>query len=254
MTSPAALLLALMIASSQLKAPAAIPTDHGSVVTSTTKGEMRWTANWTMEPWTVNGKKAVRFTEKGNGRYSPFAQEVHWMLESIWLADGSFYPLQFEKTVLDAKGQTLAVEKKNFDSVAGKVKFEHRNEKGETDSSTFSAAPDILTIEGIAGVLQFFPFAKSGASAALHGHMLSNEPNLYDVTIESRGTERLKTSSGDVDCYKLEMVPHLGLLNLVKVFYPKTYFWFRVAEPHAWVRYQGLENGPGTPEIIMEAR
>jgi hypothetical protein len=254
MTTPAALLLILMIATSQLKAPAAIPNDHGTVVTSTVKGEIRWTANWTMEPWTAGGKKAVRFTENGKGQYSPYEQEVRWTVESIWLADGSFFPLQFEKTVRDAQGQTLAVEKKNFDSAAGTVKFEHRIEKGETETSTFSAAPDILTIEGIAGVLQFFPFGKSGSSGTLHGHMLSNEPKLYDVTIESRGTERVKTARGDIDCYKIELVPHLGLLSLMKVFYPKTYFWFRVAEPHAWVRYQGLENGPGTPEIIMEAR
>ena len=254
MTSPATLLLVLVIASSQLKSPATIPMDHGTVVTSTTKGEMRWTANWTMEPWTVGGKKAVRFTENGKGLYSPFTQEVNWMLESVWLADGSFFPLQFEKTVRNAQGKTLAVDKKNFDSAAGKVKFEHRNEKGETETSTFSAAPDILTIEGIAGILQFYPFGKSGSGGNLHGHMLSNEPNLYDVTIESRGTERIKTANGEIDCYKLEFVPHLGLLNLVKVFYPKTYFWFRVGEPHAWVRYQGLENGPGSPEIVMEAR
>jgi hypothetical protein len=254
MTSPAALLLVLTLVTAQLKAPAAIPTGHGTVVTSTAKGEMRWTANWTMEPWTVGGKKAVRFTENGKGQYSPFSQDVRWTLESIWLADGSFFPLQFEKTFRDAQGQTLAVEKKNFDSAAGKVKFERRNEKGETEISTFSAAPDILTIEGIAGILQFFPFGRSGSIGTLHGHMLSNEPNLYDVTIESRGTERVKTSNGDIDCYKVELVPHLGLLNLMKVFYPKTYFWFQVAEPQTWVRYQGLENGPGTPEIVMEAR
>ncbi|HET9129564.1 MAG TPA: hypothetical protein VFO86_01375, partial [Terriglobia bacterium] len=127
MTSPSTLLLVLVLASSQLKAPMAIPTDHGTVVTSTTKGEMRWTANWTMEPWTVGGKKAVRFTENGKGQYSPFSREVNWMLESIWLADGSFFPLQFEKTVRNAKGETLAVDKKNFDSAAGRVKFEHRN-------------------------------------------------------------------------------------------------------------------------------
>jgi len=252
--TPATLLLFLMMTAAQVKAPPAIPTDHGTVVTSTVKGEQRWTANWTMEPSTVAGKKAVRFTENGKGEYSPFTQEVSWTLESIWLAEGSFFPIQFERTVRNTQGQIVAVEKKTFDKSAGKVKFERRNEKGETKTSSFSAAPDILTIEGIAGVLQFFPFGKSGSAGTLHGHMLSNEPDLYDVTIESRGTERVNTSAGDVDCYKIELVPHLGLLNVMKVFYPKTYFWFRVAEPHKWVRYQGLENGPGTPEIIMEAR
>jgi len=254
MISPSALLLYLLVAAAQLKAPPAIPTDHGTVVSSTVKGEQRWSASWTMAPWSIGGKKAVRFTESGMGRYSPFDQEVRWTLESIWIADGSFFPLQFERTVRDTQGQIVAVEKKMFDAASGKVKFERRNAKSETKVTSFLAAPDILTIEGIAGILQFFPFEKSGDAAKPHGHLLSNEPDLYDVTIELRGRERIKTAAGEVDCFKLEMVPHLGLLNVMKVFYPKTYFWFSVAEPHRWVRYQGLENGTGSPEIVMEAR
>jgi hypothetical protein len=254
MNLPAALLLFLALTAAQVKAPTAIPKDRGTVVTSTAKGEPRWRADWTMEPWTVAGRKAVRFTETGEGKYSPYTQEVRWTLESVWLADGEFFPFQFEKTVRDLQGRTIAVEKKTFDRTAGKVKYERRNEKGETQTSTFAAASDVLTIEGIAGILQFFPFGNSGSSGIVRAHFLSNEPKLYNVTVESRGTERVKTASGDINCYKLEMVPHLGLLNVMRVFYPKTYFWFNVEEPHTWVRYQGLENGPGTPEIVMEAR
>ena len=253
MNTIAAILL-LMMAAAQLKAPAAVPSEHGTVETSTAKGEKRWTAEWTMSPWTIGERKAARFTETGKGYYSPFKEEVRWTSESVWMADGEFFPLQTEKTIYDGQGRTIAVEKKTFDRAAGKVKFEHRNEKGETDTSTFNAAPNILAPEGIAGILQFFPFGKSGAAGTIRAHVLSNEPDLYDVTIESRGMEIVKTPSGEIQCYKLEVVPHLGLLNVVKVFYPKTYFWFSVAEPHRWVRYQGLENGPGTPEIIMEAR
>jgi hypothetical protein len=254
MNLPAALLLLLTLSAIQLKAPVAIPKDRGTVVTTTVKGEPRWRADWTMEPWTVAGRKAVRFTENGKGNYSTYRQEVRWTLESVWLADGDFYPLQFERTVRDMQDRTIAVEKKTFDRSLGEVKFERRNEKGETQTSTFSAAPDVLTIEGIAGIFQFFPFGKSGSGSGVDAHLLSNEPSIYDVTVEPRGTERVKTAAGDVNCYKIEMVPHLGLLNVMRVFYPKTYFWFNVEEPHAWVRYQGLENGPGTPEIVMEAR
>jgi hypothetical protein len=247
------LLIALVIAAAQLKAPPSIPSEHGTVVATTTKGTVRWSADWTMEPWTAAGKSAVRFTESGKGQYSPFTQEVRWSLEAVWLADGNFFPLQFEKTVRDVHGQTLAIEKKTFNRATGKVTFERRDEKGATETSSFPAASDILTIEGIAGILQFFPFG-NGAAGSIPGHMLSNEPKVYDVTLESRGTERLKTPSGDVNCYKIELVPHLGVLNVFKVFYPKTYFWFNTAAPHSWVRYQGLENGPGSPEIVMEAR
>ena len=258
MSRKTAILLALTLAAApmfaaQLKAPNVIPKDHGMVVASTNNGAVRWSANWTMAPWSVGGKNAVRFTETGKGHYSPFTQEVHWTLESVWLADGSFFPLQFEKTIRDTQGHTLAVEKKSFDRAGGIVKVERQNEKGVTDTSSFDAGPDILTIEGIAGILQNFPFGKAGNAGSLRAHLLSNEPKLYDVTIESRGTERIKTPTGEVDCYKLEVVPHLGLLNIFKIFSTKTFFWFRVDAPHAWVRYQGLENGFGTPEIVMEA-
>ena len=62
----------------------------------------------------------------------------------------------------------------------------------------------------------------------------------------------MRTPAGEFECYKLEMLPHLGVLNVVRYFYPKAFFWFTVAPPHFWVRYEGPENGPGTPEIVME--
>jgi hypothetical protein len=245
-----ALWVSLLLAA-QIPAPPVIPKDHGKVAASTTDGKPRWTASWTMEPWISGGKRAVRFTETGSGRYSPFSQDVQWSLESIWLADKDYFPLQFQRTIRDMQGRILAVEKKNFDPLSGKAKFERQNEKGSTETSTFAAAANTLTIEGIAGILENFPFEKS---EAIQAHFLSNEPKLYDVTIEPRGKERVKTATGSIDCYKIEMVPHLGLLNVARPFYPKTFFWFSAANPHAWVRYQGLENGPGSPEIVMEAR
>jgi len=249
MIQRAALWIALILAA-QIQAPPVIPKDHGTVAASTTNGKLRWTANWTMEPWTANGKKAVRFTETGSGHYSPFSQEVQWNLEAVWLAEGNYFPLQFQKTIRDKQGRTLAVERKTFDPASGKVNFERKDDKG-TESSSFAASGNTLTTEGIAGILESFPFENS---EAVQAHFLSNEPKLYDVTIQPHGKESIKTSAGSIDCYKLEMVPHLGLANVAKLFYPKTFFWFSVAKPHSWVRYQGLENGPGSPEIIMEAR
>src|SRR5947207_14487733 len=110
----AATLLLAVVTAAQLKAPPVIASDHGTVVASTSKGTLRWSADWTMEPWSVAGKKAVRFTEKGKGHYSPFTQDVQWSLESIWLADGKFFPLRFEKTIRDSQGRVLSVESKVF--------------------------------------------------------------------------------------------------------------------------------------------
>ena len=48
------------------------------------------------------------------------------------------------------------------------------------------------------------------------------------------------------------MVPNLGVLNLIRPFLAKTSFWYTVAAPHYWIRYQGPESGPGTPEVVLE--
>ena len=107
---------------------------------------------------------------------------------------------------------------------------------------------DILAIEGLAGVLRFANVPRSGSLSA---HVMTNEPEVYKVSFEWRGEENVKTPAGEFHCYKVEMVPHLGVLNLLRPFLQKTYFWFTVAAPHNWVRYEGYESGPGSPEVVM---
>jgi hypothetical protein len=114
---------------------------------------------------------------------------------------------------------------------------------------TLQIPADTLTVEGIAGALRSLPF---GSDMKFPAHFLSNEPKLYSVTFEMSDRETIRTPSGNVDCYKIELVPHIGALGAFRFLVPKAYFWMAVAPPHKWVKYQGPENGPGTPEIIME--
>src|SRR6266403_271797 len=91
--------LLLLSGSDLIKAPAAVPADRGTVVVSGKGRGRRWTANWTMEPIERSGKKAVRFTERGQGHSSPFSEEVEWSLESVWSAETGLQPLDSEKTI-----------------------------------------------------------------------------------------------------------------------------------------------------------
>src|ERR1700745_3990353 len=68
--------IVLLVAFDVIKAPVALPTDKGAVVVSDKSGQRRWAANWTMEPADRQGRKAVRFTERGQGHMDPFAGEV----------------------------------------------------------------------------------------------------------------------------------------------------------------------------------
>jgi len=146
-------------------------------------------------------------------------------------------------------GARLLTERKHFDVAKSMVRFERQRPEARSEVKSLKILPDTLIVEGIAGILRYLKFDQTGPFPA---HLLTNEPRLYSVAFEIRGKERVKTPAGDFDCYKVEMVPHLGVLNVVRYFFPKTFFWFSVAPPHFWVRYEGLENGPGTPEIVME--
>ena len=242
-------LLLLLLLSNLIKIPASlVPYSGSSLVTSKDK-RVGWTADWGMEPTTFEVKRAVRFTEKGTGHLSSFPNEVQWSLEALWLAEDAFLPLEFEKTVTTSDGKELLVERKHFDRDKGTVRFERRNAAGGLETKTVEAPPDTLAIEGLAGVLRFLPLNETRAFSA---HVLSNEPRVYDVTFESRGKERIKVPAGEFECYKLEMVPHLGVLNVFRPLFPKTFFWFTVSAPHDWIRYEGPESGPGTPNILME--
>jgi hypothetical protein len=241
--------LLLLLSSDLVKPPSAIPRDSGTVIVSSKSGERRWSANWTMEPVERGGRKAVRFTERGEGRISPFPGEVRWLLESVWSAEAGFQPLDSEKIVTTPAGAAVVTERKHFDAVNGSLKFERQRPADKREEKSITAPRDTLIPEGIAGILRYLMFENASPFPA---HLLSNEPKLYSVTFEGRGKERVRTTAGDVECYKIEMVPHLGVLSFARHFFPKVYFWFTVASPHSWVRYEGPENGPGTPEVVMQ--
>ena len=245
---PAVLLLVAIAAPLDLfKSPPEIKNEKGSIAVTDTNGRPRWTADWTMAPVVDNGARAVRFTETGRGAYSGFPNEVQWSLEAIWSADGFYRPRRVEKTYRDTSGKVLAVEKKVFGATT--MRYE-RVSGGRTDSKSIAIPRDVIAVDGIAAILRSFPFDTGRFST----NLMSNEPRLYDVTIESRGRERIRTPAGEFDCYKLEFVPHLGVLNVLRSFVGKTVFWMTVQPPHFWVRYQGYENGRGTPQIIMELK
>jgi len=244
-----AILFVLLLPTEVIKAPTVIPMDSGAVVVSAKKGGRLWTASWTMEPVDREGKKAVRFTERGAGQISGFTGEIRWSLESVWSAETGFQPLESEKTISTPAGMRLMTERKRLDPAKGTLTFERQRSTGPPERKSMTIPRDTLIAEGIAGILRYLMFDQS---RALSAHLLSNEPKVYSVTFENRGREHVKTSAGEVDCYKVEMVPHLGLLNVVRAFAPKTFFWFTVASPHTWVRYEGFESGPGTPEVVME--
>ncbi len=241
------LLIAVVPPAEQLRAPAMTAAhEQGAVVAKTKSGQARWKNKWTMDRTTQDGKAVLRFTEEGEGNHSPYTEAVKWAITSLWTDAAPPMPIRSESIYKDSAGKTLTRETRVFDFAKKQVRIETTDSKsGKTKSQALSISADTLAVDGIAGILRGLDFS---ATKPLAVHLLSNELKVYDVTLEVRGKEKI----GSVDCYKVEVVPHLGVLNVFRVFYPKAVFWFQESAPHAWIRYEGLENGPGTPEIVME--
>ena len=226
--------------------------DRGAAIAKAKDGKPRWKNSWTMERTSLDGKPVIRFTENGEGVHAPFTQEVRWTILSWWINNGSLLPLRSESTFTDLSGVRLSQETRVFDWSGKRARVEKNDLKAKkTTTRTLDLPPDTLGVDGIAGILQGFDFSRS---TPFNAHLMSNEPKVYEISLEMRGKERVQTKDGMVDCYKIELVPHLGILSPLRLFYPKTYFWFRVDGAHDWVRFEGLEDGPGSPEIVMEAQ
>ena len=233
-----------------LKPPPAANSERGATITSLKGGPVRWRSEWTMEKSSLDGRRIVRFTERGSGRYSGFDREVRWNIETVWSSEESFRPLRTERVVTDAGGRQLLRERKSFNFDKGVVDIEVQDRANRTPSRRAIEVPaDTLAVDGIAGALRALPFERPSPFQA---HLLSNGPRLYDVRMELRGRERIRTPAGEFECYKVELVPGFGVFNLFRFAIPKAYFWLTVNAPHFWVRYEGPENGRGTPEVVME--
>jgi hypothetical protein len=232
------------------KVPPIRPNDKGTIITEYKDGGLRWKADWKTDIYVENGETKFKLVFNAKGLTSPFNQDMTWRSVSIWKAEDEFIPLESETKIKDLSGNLFMIDKKNFNHKKNTAIFEREDlQLGSYLRKQYDITFNTLIVEGIVYALRTLPFGTKGAVKA---KILSNEPELYNVEFQQRGIEKVKTPDGEIECYKVELVPKLGLLGVFKVFFPKTYFWFTVEPPHRWIRYEGLENGLGTPEVIMD--
>ncbi len=246
----AALLLSVLAVHAEpFKVPPMSAKESGTMVVDYKDGGTKWTADWTAEQFTQNGENFLKITFKGKGLLYPFSENATWVSESIFKAQDTFYPISTVSTVKNMSGEIINTDKKTLDLELGTAIFERIDPKGDDSlKETYDFTPGTLIMEGVFMALRTLPF-QSGDN--LKAGLLSNEPELYNVEFKQKGIETVTTSEGDIECYKVELVPKLGVLGVFKVFFPKTYFWFTVDPPHSWVKYMGYENGRESPEVVI---
>lgn len=233
------------------KVPPISPGDKGTIVTEYKDGGVRWTADWTTNIYTEDGVKRFKLVFNAKGATSPFSrdQQLTWKSVAIWEAQEKFMPIKSETVIKDLAGNVIMIDEKTFNHKRGTAVFAREDLRlNKYDRKLYDITPDTLIVEGITYALRDLPF---GTDNVVNSKLLTNEPELYNVEYKERGIEKIKTPDGEIDCYKVEIVPKLGVRNIFKVFFPKTYFWLAVEPPHKWIKYEGYENGIETPEVIM---
>jgi hypothetical protein len=239
------------ITSYPMSAPPMSKKEEGSFITSYKEGGTRWKATWTLDEFIESGESKVRLVLSAQGLTNPYTRDMKWESVSVWKSGAAFTPVQAMTEVRDMQGNLVMTERKAVDESQGTVTFVREDyENNSSVNESFEPDRDLLIVEGIVLALRSLPF---GTDDTVKAQFLTNEPDLYNVEFKQKGRETIKTPGGEVECYKVELVPKLGALNVFKVFFPKTYFWFTVAAPHKWVRYEGLENDRDSPEVVMEA-
>jgi hypothetical protein len=209
-------------------------------------GKYLWQSLGQVRTVEADGRVMLLATEKCKGIWGNKEKRT-WNVESYYIYEGSkITPDHSTLTFYDMDGKIVEKLTKTYSKKDGKLYCVKNNDKKE-----FDFEDDLIDKEILGTCMMNFPY---GREKDFEFHMMTNEPSHYKMTMVNKGTETLKQNGKDVECYKLQMVPDLGMLGFVGAFVPKTYFWYKVAAPHDFVRYEGLESGLNTPYIVMEAQ
>jgi hypothetical protein len=204
-------------------------------------GQPLWTSKFASRRMSAKGEPFLYLEDNGSGIYGKDKSFKSWKTVSyVRISGNNLVPYSVKQIVKDKNGKIVLSLEKSYNAAAKKV---YCTVNGENKVYDFNS--DLVDKEMMGPILNNYPLDKKELSI----HMLTHEPTNYRMTLKYLGDEVMN----GVNCYKLEMIPDLGALNLLGAFVPKTYFWYKKAFPHDFVRYEGLESGLGTPYIVMEA-
>jgi len=209
-------------------------------------GSPRWQSTLSTIKTSFNGKPFYYTEENGKGNFGNNNSYKTWKVTGYYQISASgVAPYEVKQTMKDAGGKTVMSLEKSYNAKEGKIVCDVNGSAKVFDLNKNTIDKDLL-----GRVLANFPF---GTGEDARFYLMTHEPALYNITMKNRGKETITLKGKAIECYKIELVPDLGALNLIGAFVPKTYFWYTTSTPHKFMRYEGLESGMGTPVIVMES-
>lgn len=212
---------------------------------------VRWSAEWSLEQVDPGPPPRFHSRDEAEGLLSSDKGKQRRVTEGDFLlVDGRIQMLRSSFTVWDEDGTMVRTMEKVYDHEKGVVKTTNFSPlTGETKVREFELLPGMCDAKELIKYLRGFPFRPGGE---LEFAVLSEKQSVYSLYATYEGIEEVETQAGTFSCYKIRLLPNLGILNFLgKMFIPYLYMWYTVEEPHFWVKYLGLE-GDRYPLIDLE--
>jgi hypothetical protein len=202
------------------------------------RGDTRWRADTEIRS---KGGDVYVMVEKVNGIYSGFDGPVSWVAElEFESTEDTVRPVSLDKKVFDENGDVIRIEEQRFDLNNNTAVCTHRDiPRNISRTKRFKFDKDVVNRLLLGLYVQKF-LEKGKTLGAVQ--MVSEEPGVYTLDLSVINKETILVNSRKVKAYKLSIDPRLGLLNVVKVFFPRTYAWHSAEPGFEWLKYSGLEG------------
>ena len=214
------------------------------------KGDKRWQASFMIETVPQNGKDVYVLTEKGQGRYSGFSDEVSW--EERLRVENNFQdmrPLSGEKKIFDQDGKLIMEIFQMFDFQKRKAVFRRQDfQKGTKQENIYNFKFKGDIVSRLLLGLYVRRFLQEGKRKKTF-FLLTSEPHLYKFTARVVREENILIDGETRKAYKILLDPHLGLFGFLKVIFPKVYIWHLAEPDYRWLKYYGIEESLASPKV-----
>jgi len=203
--------------------------------------------------WEVNddGTQTI-FTERGQGACHGFTEPVSWESQTRVLSTDSRQLRETTRWIYSPDGLTpLKIIRRTFDPDTGTVNAAvvEPFDQGRMVERSWHGIEEVATPTSLLFVVRD-SLARRERSGSVH--VVTSEPSLYTMRWVVRGIEQLTVPAGTFTSVKVELLIDLGLLSVLRPLLPKLYVWYVAAPPFQWIKYEGLEDGIGSPKVVIE--
>jgi len=214
-------------------------------------GKVIWQAFRSVNKMEKDNLQIVTISEQGRGNYNNALEDLRWVVESRINFSPRPLVLDVMRTAYSSDSKELWRKNKIFDYSHKRLIAEHFNDSQLTKRKSIPLpSGSVFTSEILPLILRGYDFE---AQKPYSFYIFSWDAKLFKMQARRIDKEIVRTPAGEFECYKIEISPALGFVDIVsRYIIPKTYLWFTVKEPHFWVKYEGLETGFASPYVVME--